>query len=83
MRAHILTIAAAGLFAAPLAAEPAKAPESKASEIAGQPVVVLAAAAEVPQIQQPQQSPNAAPAAKPVRHARVTTCRCGNQDPGE
>lgn len=83
MRARILTIAAAVILAAPAAAEPAKTPESTPDQAAGQPMVVLASAAEVPQVQQPQQLPNAAPAAKPVRHARVTTCRCGSQDPGE
>jgi hypothetical protein len=45
--------------------------------------VLIAAAAEIPQVQQPQQAPDAAPPARPVRHARVTTCRCGDQDPSE
>lgn len=83
MRAHILTIAAAVLCAVPAAAEPAKVPVQKPDRTVEQPAVLIAAAAEIPQVQQPQQAPDAAPPARPVRHARVTTCRCGDQDPSE
>jgi anti-sigma-K factor RskA len=86
MRAHILTIAAAMTLAAPAASEPAKTPVQDPRGTVEQPVVLMAAAADVPQVQQPQQpqqAPSAAAAAKPVRHARVTTCRCGDQNPSE
>lgn len=83
MRAHILTIAAIITLAAPVGAEPAKAPAPNSDRTAEQPVITLASAAEVAQARPPEQSPSAVPAAKPVRHARVTSCRCGDRDPGE
>ena len=87
MRAHILTIAAAVLCAAPAPAEPARAPAQKPDQAAGQPVLLIAAATEIPQVQQvqqqAQQQSNSASPAKPARHARVTTCRCGDQNPSE
>jgi len=83
MRAHILTIAVAVTLAAPVGAEPAKSPAPKPDARVEQPVVLIAAAAEVPQLQQPLQSPDAAAPGKPARHARVSTCRCGDQNPSE
>lgn len=83
MRAHILTIVAGLVLAAPVTAEPAQVPAQKADQSAEQPPVLLAAASEVPRVQPQQPAPNAAAPAKPVRHARVTSCRCGDQNPSE
>jgi len=83
MRAHILTIAAAMTLGAPATAEPAKAPVQKADQAIEQPVVLIASASEVPGVQQPQQPAITAPPARPVRHARVMTCRCGDQNPSK
>jgi hypothetical protein len=70
-------------LAAPVTAEPAEAPVQKTDQRAEQPVVLMAAATEVPQVQTQQPSPNAAAPAKPIRHARVTSCRCGDQNPSK
>lgn len=83
MRAHMLMIVAGMALAAPAIAEPAKAPVQQTDRRADQPVVLMAAASEVPQIQAQQQSPDTATPAKPARHARVTSCRCGDQNPSE
>ncbi len=81
MRIRLLVTAAAILsFAAAGSAEPPKAPVQKAEQPAGQQPMIVAAADETPQ---PVVSDAQASApAKPVRHARVTTCRCGGQNPG-
>jgi hypothetical protein len=82
MRARLLMVALAGLtVAGASAAEPAKAPVRKAEQPAEQPAPVLVAAAD-----QVRAQPTAEPqpqAAAPVkrRAARVSTCRCGGQDP--
>jgi hypothetical protein len=76
----LVTAAAILSFSATGSAEPPKAPVRKAEQPAGQQPVVIAAANETPQpvagnagVSTPE---------KPVRRARVTTCRCGGQDPG-
>jgi hypothetical protein len=81
MRIRLLVTAAAILtFAAAASAEPPKAPVQKAEQPAGQQPMIVAAADETPQ---PVVSDAQASApTKPVRHARVTTCRCGGQNPG-
>ena len=85
MRAHLFAIAVAGLtVAAAASADPAKAPVSNAEQASNQPAPVMVAAAEAVREpaadeQQPPQQPSATD--KPVRHARVTTCRCGGQTP--
>ena len=82
MRIRLLVTAAAILsFAAAGSAEPPKAPVQKAEQPAGQqPIIIVAAADENPQPVAGE--PQASLPAKPVRHARVTTCRCGGQNPG-
>jgi hypothetical protein len=82
MRARILMIAGLAL-AAPLSAEPAEVKVQKTDQVAVRPVVLMASATEVQQVQAQQQSPNATAPAKRVRHARVTSCRCGDQTPSE
>ncbi len=81
MRIRLLVTAAATLsLAAAVAAEPPKAPIQKAEQPADQRPLVVAAAHETaqPAVSDPQAS---APT-KPARLARVTTCRCGDQNPG-
>jgi hypothetical protein len=70
-------------LAAPVSAEPAQAPVQKTEQRTEQPVVLMAAASEVPDAQPQQPSPIASAPAKPIRHARVTSCRCGDQNPSE
>jgi hypothetical protein len=78
MHARFVIVAAA-LFAAgsAFAAEPPKAPvrESNAVE-AHRPQIVLASAESVSQAPSDQQ---AQPTPRRARVARVTTCRCGDQ----
>jgi len=82
MRARLLMVAVAGLaVTAAAAAEPPKAPVRKAEQPTEQPAPVLVAAAD-----QVRAEPAAQPqpqAAAPVkrRAARVSSCRCGGQDP--
>jgi hypothetical protein len=83
MRAHILMIVSGIALAAPVSAEPAQAPVQKADQRAEQPVVLMAAASEVPEARPQQPSPIASAPVKPARHARVTSCRCGDQNPSE
>ena len=80
MHARSLVIAAAALTIASIAAaEPAKPEAREASANAARPAsVVLASAEQVPTRLPTTQDPNATPA-KPVRHGRVTTCRCADQ----
>lgn len=88
MRAHLFAVAIAGLtFASAVSAEPPKPSVRDAAQQSDQAPVLVAAAEPVhgeatqddQQQQQAQQQPGAD---KPVRHARVTTCRCGGQNPG-
>ena len=82
MRAHLLVLALAGasLSAAALG-EPAKPPMHKAEQPADKaaPVVVASADAQATPAEAEAQP---APAPKP-RRARVTSCRCGGQNPSE
>ena len=82
MRARLLVLALAGA-SLPVAAigEPAKLPVHKAEQPAGKaaPVVAASSDAEATPSEAAQQS---TPAPKP-RRARVTSCRCGGQNPSE
>ena len=81
MRIRLLVTAIASLsLAAAGSAEPPKAPVQKAEQPAGQRPVIVAAADETSQ--PATGDPQASAPAKPARHARVTTCRCGDQTPG-
>ena len=81
MRVRLLVTAVASLaLAGAGSAEPPKAPVQKAEQPAGQQPIVIAAADET--AQPTTSDPQASTPAKPVRHARVTTCRCGDQNPG-
>lgn len=84
MRVRLLMVALAGLsLSAAASADPAKAPVQKAGQPADKSAPVLVASADEAAAPAPtdQAQPPADPA-KPVRHARVTTCRCGDQTPG-
>ena len=82
MRLHRLATAVAAFSVAVTApAEPPKAPVQRAEASPAQPApVVIAAADETQQLPAGDAQPNAP--VKPLRHARVTTCRCGDQNPG-
>ena len=81
MRARLIVTAAASLaLAGAGSAEPPKAPVQKAEQPVGQQPIVVVAADE--SAQPVQEDPQASAPAKPTRHARVTTCRCGDQNPG-
>jgi hypothetical protein len=81
MRIRLLVTAVATLsLAAAVSAEPPKAPVQKADQPTDQRPIVVAAADE--SAQPAVSDPQASPPAKPARHARVTTCRCGDQNPG-
>ena len=82
VRSLTVAIAMLSLSAAALA-DPAKAPVHKADQPANQaPSVEIASADDAADVATEQQQPAADPA-KPVRHARVTSCRCGDQtNPG-
>lgn len=79
MHARPLLIAAAALtFAAVAAAEPAKTDIREANPPAKRPVVLASADDVRTPTPAPQESSATTPA-KPVRHGRVTTCRCADQ----
>jgi hypothetical protein len=88
MRAHLVSIAVGILLvSAVAAAEPPKAPVSKAEQSAERADATLLAAADeavvtarADQRQQPQAND---PTKAPVRHARVSSCRCGDQNPSD
>jgi hypothetical protein len=84
MRIRQMMLAAATLsLAATAFAQPVKSPAAKTGQTTGQSApIVVASADEVatPPVTDQQQA--SAPA-KPVRHARVTTCRCGDQTPSD
>jgi hypothetical protein len=88
MRAHLVSIAVGiSLVSAVAAAEPPKAPVSKAEQSAERADATLLAAADeavvtarADQRQQPQAND---PTKAPVRHARVSSCRCGDQNPSD
>jgi hypothetical protein len=82
MRTSILMIATGIISAAAGAAEPPKAPVQKAEQTADNPPVLVASATEASVSPTLQQDKSANPI-KPVRHARVTTCRCGDQNPSD
>lgn len=86
MRARLLMTAIAGLSFATsaLAVEPTKAPVQKAEQQASEsPPVVVASASEARPEANVQPQVEAPAPAKPRRAARVTSCRCGGQNPSD
>lgn len=87
MRRFVLALAIASLpLTAAVSAEPAKAPVREASQpvVQDNPVLVASAdtvSATLTDSKQPESQPQASDPAKRVRHARVTSCRCGDQVP--
>ena len=72
------------LLVQPASAEPVKAPVQKAEQPSDAPAPVIVAAADTVVAAEPKDQVAAVPQPKPVRHARVTTCRCGDQThPGD
>jgi len=85
MRRIVLALATAALpLTAAVSAEPAKAPVRDASQPVEQNTPVLVASADTVSVslaaKKPVQ-PQASDPAKPARHARVSSCRCGDQTP--
>ena len=81
VRQYVIAIAALAIAGA-AAAEPSKAPLQNAAQPAGRAPVVIASASPVA-TSTPTAGTSAATPAKRVRTARVSTCRCGGQAPGE
>jgi hypothetical protein len=84
MRARAVMIAVGLSFASAAVAEPPRAPVREADQPAEKEKPVVLAAADDLRLQanEPQEE-SKAPAATPARRARVTTCRCGDQNPGD
>jgi hypothetical protein len=84
MRRFVLAIAIASLpLTAAVSAEPAKAPVRDASQpvVEDTPLLVASADTVSALADKKPAPPRASDPAKPVRHARVTSCRCGDQTP--
>lgn len=82
MRALVMIAAGLSLASAGWA-EPPKAPVQKAEQPAKEePAVVVASAGQRTRPNAEQQQQDEAPA-KPARHARATSCRCGDQNPSD
>lgn len=82
MRAPVLMIAIAITSVAANAAEPMRAPVQKVEQTEDNPPVVVASATQAPLVQTVPPEKSADPV-KPIRHARATTCRCGDQTPSD
>ena len=83
MRAHLLIAALAGLsMATAVAAEPAKAPVREAEQAAERPAPVVVASVSEPSDEEASARPQAEAPAK-QRRGRVTSCRCGDQNPSD
>jgi hypothetical protein len=86
MRLSVLAVAVGSLsLAAAVSAEPAKAPVRKAVQPSDLPAPVIVASADTvssPEGVEQQPEQQASEPTKPARHARVTSCRCGDQTPG-
>lgn len=82
MHRRLVIAAAALMFAAPGLSEPAKTPATDPAHPAARPVEVVLASAE--QVRSPAATADetAAPVKRP-RVARVTTCRCADQQAQE
>jgi hypothetical protein len=84
MRRIVLALATAALpLTAAVSAEPAKAPVHDASQPVAEDTPVLVASADTVSAladKKPAQ-PQASDPAKPARHARISSCRCGDQTP--
>lgn len=79
MHVRFISIAAATAMAASAhAAEPAKPSPQPTPQVQQRPDVVLASAER---LQAPASGDQQATTPKPHRVARVTTCRCGDQQP--
>ena len=79
MHARLMIIAAAALTISTSAfAEPAKTPAAKQPQPATPPAEVVLASADTVRVAAPSADQPAAPVKRP-RVARVTTCRCGDQ----
>ncbi len=77
MHVRLISIAAAtAMTANAYAAEPAKPSPQPPAQVQQLPNVVLASADQLPA---PSSSDQQAATPKPHRNARVTTCRCGDQ----
>ncbi|HEX2803078.1 MAG TPA: hypothetical protein VHN55_03720 [Sphingomicrobium sp.] len=83
MRARAVMIAVGLTFASAAVAEPPRTPAREVDQTAEKEKPVVLAAADDPRLQasEPQEE-SKTPAAAPARRARVTTCRCGDQNPG-
>lgn len=80
MRARLMMVAIAGLsLAAASSAQPAKDNVNKAGQPTDQAAPVVVASADEVSVPAGGDQQQAAAPAKPARHARVTTCRCGDQ----
>lgn len=83
MRPHLLIAALAGLsIAAAAAAEPAKAPVRKAEQPAERAAPVVVASVNEQRAAEAAAEPQAEPPVK-QRRGRVTSCRCGDQNPSD
>ena len=83
MRPHLLIAALAGLsMAAAVAAEPAKAPVRNAEQAAERPAAVVVASVNEPRAEDVTSEPRAEAPVK-QRRGRVTSCRCGDQNPSD
>ena len=85
MTVRLMFIAAAALTIGTSAlAQPART-EDHANQPANRPAAIVLASAEAAQAPAPAPSADqpTPPAAKRPRTARVTTCRCGDPQPGE
>jgi hypothetical protein len=84
MRARQLMLAFATLsLAATALAQPARTPAAKADQPAQQSAPIVVASADQASAAAVADQQQASAPAKPVRHARVTTCRCGDQTPSD
>jgi hypothetical protein len=81
----VLALATAALpLTAAVSAEPAKAPVHDASQPVAEDTPVLVASADTVSLSLPDKKPaqpQASDPAKPARHARISSCRCGDQTP--
>ncbi len=84
MRARLVKIAIGICLASSVAAQPPSAPVEKASEPLAeqqQPKKLAVASADEVRTSSPADQQQES-SEKPARHARVTSCRCGGQNPG-
>ena len=84
-RFMLVAALAAMTLAAPVGAEPAKAPAQPENQAGNRPAEILLASAEVrtpgQNVDAPQSEGQASAPAKRPRAVRVSTCRCAGQTP--